>query len=474
MPANQIPSGGRSQDTSSTSTPPVPRSVSGLLASLPQERTTEFIEALSHNALMALPWLFEHWAHDHQLPPEGDWDSWIVLGGRGAGKTRAGSEWVRAQVEGAGPMDPGKCTRVALVGETYDQVRSVMVKGESGILAVCPPDRRPVFKESHRQLIWPNGAVATMYSVADPEALRGPQFDAAWVDELAKWDARKGREAWENLQLCLRLGERPRVVVTTTPRDVALLKELREAPSTVETHAPTRVNRAFLAEGFVERIEGMYGGTAMARQELEGELVEAREGAFWSRSALDACRLADLPEMDRVVVAVDPPVTSGKRADECGIVVAGVVAKGAPQTWRAYVLADLSLHGAPAVWVEAALEGYHAFKADRIVAEVNQGGDLVETLLRTMDAAAAFTGVHATRGKEIRAEPVAALYEQGRVHHVGGFAALEDQMCAMTAGGYTGRGSPDRMDALVWALTALMIDPAKDYRAPPGIRGLGR
>jgi phage terminase large subunit-like protein len=441
------------------------RSGAGWLACAPAGVRDEFLDGLGEGALCALPFLFEFWAMAHQLPPEGDWRSWVILGGRGAGKTRAGAEWVRVQVEGARPMDRGRARRVALVGETYDQVRDVMIKGDSGILACSPPDRRPVWKASERRLVWPNGAEAQAFSASDPEGLRGPQFDAAWVDELAKW--KRAGDTWDMLQFALRLGEDPRVCVTTTPRNVGVLKELLEAPSTVRTHAPTEANRANLAAGFLQEVRARYGGTRLGRQELDGVLLTDAQGALWTGEMLDAAQVGEVPELDRIVVAIDPAVTSGSGADACGIVVAGVVSKGPPQEWRAYVLGDCTVEGlSPAGWARAAISAMERFGADRLVAEVNQGGQLVEEVIRQVDAMVPFRGVHATRGKVARAEPVAALYEQGRVCHVSGLNELQEQMCLMTPRGFEGQGSPDRVDALVWALHELMIAPAAKWRMP--------
>jgi phage terminase large subunit-like protein len=414
--------------------------------------------------------LFEFWAMPHQLPPEGDWRAWVVLGGRGAGKTRAGAEWVRSKVEGARPFDNGACSRVALVGETQDQVREVMIFGDSGIMACSPPDRRPKWIATRNRLEWPNGAVATVHSAHDPEGLRGPQFDAAWVDELAKW--KKSEEAWDQLQFALRLGEQPQVCVTTTPRNVGVLKQLLEAPSTVTTHAPTEANRANLAKSFLAEVRSRYAGTRLGRQELDGVLLADAEGALWTSAALSAVRVAKVPELDRVVVALDPATTSGKGSDECGIVVVGAQTQGPPETWRAYVLADRTVKGAsPAEWARAAIAARDEFGADRLVAEVNQGGQMVGEVIRQVDPLVPYKAVHASRGKVARAEPVAALYEQGRVHHTGALDALEDQMVKMTARGFEGAGSPDRVDALVWALHELMIVPAADWRRP-GVRSL--
>ncbi|WP_299560561.1 terminase family protein [uncultured Sulfitobacter sp.] len=406
----------------------------------------------------------------HQLPPEGDWRSWVIMGGRGAGKTRAGAEWVRSVVEGSRPLDKGRCSRVALVGETIDQVREVMIFGDSGILACSPEDRRPDWEATRKRLVWPNGAIATVHSAHDPEGLRGPQFDAAWVDEIGKW--KKAQETWDMLQFALRLGDRPQVCVTTTPRNVGVLKDLLRSPSTVVTHAPTEANRANLAASFLEEVRARYRGTRLGRQELDGVLLADAEGALWTSAMLEACRVRNVPRLDRIVVAVDPATTSGAAADECGIVVAGVQSSGPPQDWRAFVLADCTVRGqGPSGWARAAIAAMEQFGADRLVAEVNQGGQMVQEVIRQIDPLVPYKGVHATRGKVARAEPVAALYEQGRVRHLPDLDALEDQMTRMTARGYEGGGSPDRVDALVWALHELMIAPAAKWRQP-GVRTL--
>jgi predicted phage terminase large subunit-like protein len=387
----------------------------------------------------------------------------VILGGRGAGKTRAGAEWVRGMAAGAS-------RRIAVIGETHDQAREVMVFGDSGIIAVCPPDARPKWIATRRMLVWPNGAQATLFSAQEPEALRGPQFDAAWVDELAKW--RKAAATWDMLQFGLRLGDAPRVCVTTTPRRQALLRKLLDRPSTVVTHAPTSANRANLADSFLAEMAAEYAGTALGRQELEGVMLDDVEGALWQMGALAACQVPEAPPLMRIVVAVDPPTTSHAGSDACGIIVAGVVMDGPVQDWRAYVLEDASVQGAsPDAWARAAIAAVARHDADRLVAEVNQGGDMVAAVIRQIDPLVPFRAVHASRGKVARAEPVAALYEQGRVRHLRGLGDLEDQMCQMTGAGYQGRGSPDRVDALVWAIHDLMIAPAANWRNPQ-IRGL--
>ncbi|TYB89798.1 DNA-packaging protein [Oceaniovalibus sp. ACAM 378] len=446
------------------------KSGASLIASAPSEVQCEFLESLSPEAVVGLPYLFDFWAMPHQLPPVGDWRTWVIMGGRGAGKTRAGAEWVRSEVEGARPLDRGRSQRVALVGETFDQVREVMIFGDSGILACCPPDRRPAWESTRRRLVWPNGAVAQAFSAHEPEALRGPQFDAAWVDELAKW--KRGEEAWDMLQFALRLGEHPRQCVTTTPKNVAVLKSVLANPSTVQTHASTSANRANLARSFLDEVIARYKNTRLGRQELDGLLLEDAEGALWSMQALEAARVAEPGPLSRIVVAVDPPVSGTKTSDECGILVVGAVMEGDPRDWRAVVLEDASVAAAsPHKWATAAVAAMERWGADRLVAEVNQGGDLVESVVRQVDPLVSYRGVHASRGKIARAEPVAALYEQGRVAHLPGLGVLEEQMCRMTTAGYAGGRSPDRVDALVWAIHDLILEP-RALRAAPKVRSL--
>ncbi len=451
-------------------TKPGLRSGASWIACADAELQKQFLDELDEGELLALPFLFEFWALDHQMPPAGAWRTWVVMGGRGAGKTRAGAEWVRSMVEGAMPLDAGRCRRVALVGETIEQVREVMIFGDSGILACSPEDRKPDWEAGRKRLVWPNGAVATVHTAHDPDGLRGPQFDAAWVDELAKW--KKGQETWDQLQFALRLGDDPRVCVTTTPKNVDVLKRLLASPSTVSTHAPTEANAANLAGSFLEEVRARYAGTRLGRQELDGVLLADADGALWTTGMLEGVRVDAVPDLDRIVVGLDPATTSGSAADECGIVVVGVQTRGPVQDWRAFVLADATVQGAtPTGWARAAISAMERFGADRLVAEVNQGGQMVGEVLRGVDPLVPLKSVHASKGKVARAEPVAALYEQGRVSHLKGLDALEDQMCRMTARGYEGGGSPDRVDALVWALHELMIEPAAKWRAP-GVRSL--
>lgn len=426
-------------------------------------RIEAVLAALSPEDLKFLTFDWPVFAHAHQLPPERDWAVWLLMGGRGAGKTRAGAEWIRARALGHGWCETGFAGRIALVGETYADVREVMVEGVSGLLAVHPGEERPQWTPSRRRLEWPTGAVAQAFSAEDPEALRGPQFDIAWCDELAKWTY--AEETFDMLQFGLRLGRKPRQLITTTPRPVPLLKRLMKQAGTAITHAPTKANALFLAPGFLEAVVGRYGGTRLGRQELDGELIEDRPDALWSRDGLEAARVAAAPEdLTRIVIAIDPPVTATAKSDACGIVAAGLGSDG-----KAYVLADRSRRPAkPADWAEAAIGLWHGLKADCLIAEVNQGGDMVAQVIASADPSVPVKQVRATRGKFSRAEPVAMLYDQGKVHHAGTFPELEDEMADFGPGGLSGRRSPDRLDALVWAVSDLMLGP----KAEPKVRGL--
>ena len=419
------------------------------IASLPGSERARLIQSLSEAEAQALRFDWPSWARPEQLPPPGDWTVWLLLAGRGFGKTRVGAEWVRSGVSGASPLAPGRYRRIALVAETAADARDVMVEGESGLLATHPPDFRPRYEPSKRRVTWPNGAITTLYNAVEPDQLRGPQHDAAWADELAKW--RYAEATWDMLQFGLRLGEHPRQVVTTTPKPIRLLKTIMASPNTVTTRGTTYDNRENLAPSFFSQVIQRYEGTRLGRQELDAEWLEDVPGALWQRAQIDALRLAEAPELRRIVVAIDPAATSGEDADESGIVVAGLGTDG-----HGYVLDDRSRRGTPDAVCRTALAAYYRFEADRIVAEVNNGGEWIGTVLRQLDADVPYRALRATRGKVVRAEPVAALYEQGRVHHVGSHAALEDQMCAFTIDLDRGRASPDRGDALVWALTALL------------------
>ncbi len=393
-------------------------------------------------------------ARPEQQPPAADWRTWLLMGGRGSGKTRAGAEWVH------GLARRGAGLRIALVAETFADAREVMIDGQSGIMRIAARER-PAFEISRRRLVWPNGSTAYLFSSEDPESLRGPQFHAAWCDELAKW--KHAEETFDMLQFGLRLGDDPRQLVTTTPRPLPLLKRLMADPGTALTRIATLANAGNLAPGFIAALEARYGGTRLGRQELDGELIEDREDAFWRRDAIPVASLAEIGPLNRIVVGVDPPVGHGATSC-CGIVVAGIDAKG-----RAVVLADASVEAAtPAGWALAVARAYRRFEADRVVAEINQGGDMVVSTLRGIDENLPITTVRAARGKVARAEPVAALYEQGRITHAGRFSALEDQMCDFGPDGLSSGRSPDRLDALVWALTALMLEG----QGEPRVRGV--
>ena len=419
---------------------------------LSKRNLTRFLETLTPDELEYLLFDWPLWARASQIPPQEtgaeDWTTWLILGGRGAGKTRAGAEWVRAQA--LGKIRTGG--RIALVGRTMIEARDVMVDGLSGILGVHPSYEQPRFEVTRRRLVWPNGTVAELFSAEDPDGLRGHQFEAAWCDEVCKW--RYPNETWDMLQFALRLGSRPRQVVTTTPRPIKLIKDLLKAGSTMMTRMSTRENAANLAPGFLDAIVGRYQGTRLGRQELDAELLEDREDALWTRNVIDRDRRRERPDLIRIVVAVDPPATSGAKADACGIIIAGRGVDG-----RGYLLEDAtSSRMSPAKWAALAVSRYNANQADRIVVEVNQGGEMVEAVIRQVDPMVPVSPVRATRGKWLRAEPVAALYERGLVSHVGQFPELEDELCDFGTDGLSNGHSPDRLDALVWALTALMLE----------------
>src|SRR5882757_9813403 len=385
-------------------------------------------------------------ARPEQLAPSGDWWSiWLAMSGRGWGKTRSGIGWVRQQ-KLAG------CGRIALVAPTAADCRDVLVEGPSGILATAPNHDRPVYESSKRRVVWNNGAIATLFSAEEGERLRGPEHDAAYCDELGSWP---DPTVWDNLMFGLRIGKNPRACVTTTPRPTKLIRGLvaREGKDVVLTRGRTADNAANLSPVFLSQIVGRYDGTRMGRQELDGELLTDVPGALWQLTWVDRDRVQEAPKnLSRVVVAIDPAVTNNEGSDETGIIVAGIDAVG-----HGYLLEDISGRYAPHEWARKAVEAYRRWKADRIIAEVNNGGQMVETTIRMVDPNIPFKSVHASRGKVIRAEPIAALYEQGKVHHVGEFPQLEDQCCSFTSDFDRSRGgSPDRLDALVWAFTELM------------------
>lgn len=400
-------------------------------------------------------------ARPEQLPPDGDWAVWLILAGRGFGKTRTGAEWVSELAQS------GTISRIALVAPTAADARDTMIEGESGVLAIAPNHNRPIYEPSKRRLTWPNGVIATSFSAEEPERLRGPQHGAVWADELGAWD--NAQAVWDQVQFGLRLGQSPRACVTTTPKPIKLLRDLmaREGKDVVVTRGRTRDNAANLAPGFVTAIENRYGGTRLGRQELDGEYLADVPGALWQRDWIDADRVTVAPELRRIVVAVDPAVTNSENSDETGIVVAGLGKDG-----HAYVLSDLTGRYGPLDWAKKAVAAYRHHQADRIVAEVNNGGALVEATIRMADPHASYKEVRASRGKAVRAEPISALYEQHKVHHVGPLSKLEDQMCSFTSDFDRARAgySPDRVDALVWALTELIGDNSTPLTIDPELR----
>ena len=413
---------------------------------LSPEELAAWVAELSQGEAEALLSDWGFWGRPDQLLPPGDWVTWLILAGRGWGKTRVGAETVREWVK--------TNAFVNLIGATADDARDIMIEGESGILAICPRWERPLYKKSERKLLWPNGATSLIFTADEPERLRGKQHAKLWADELAAW---RYPEAWDQAALGLRLGAKPQAVVTTTPRPTALVKALLADPGTLPTRGSTYDNKQNLAGAFLAKIITKYEGTRLGRQELNAEILDDNPGALWKRAQIDDTRVARAPQLVRIVVGVDPAVTSKEDSDLTGIVAAGVDDQHPPHF---YVLEDASLTDSPMGWARQVVQTFTLQEADRVVAEVNNGGDLVEAVVRSVDPNIPYTAVHATRGKAVRAEPIAALYEQGRVHHVGAFPQLEDQMCDWDP--LTSTKSPDRMDALVWAMTELSSESGGD------------
>lgn len=438
-------------------------SLAAQMAALPAVERQQILADLSDAETLALAHDWRFWARPEQLTPPGTWSFWLVDAGRGFGKTRTGGEFVRERVEA------GISGRIALIAPTSGDARDVMVEGESGILAISPPWNRPTYEPSKRRLTWKNGAIATLYSAEEPERLRGPQHDLAWGDEIATW---RYPETFDNLLLGLRLGADPRGVFTTTPKPVRLVKELLADPTCVVTRGSTYDNIANLAPVFIRTVLRKYEGTRKGRQELNAELLEDVVGALWTLELIERTRMTldqfAKVELGRTVVAVDPSVTGGEDADASGVVAVanGVGRCPCGREGCVYVLEDGSGQLAPVEWARRAVALYHGRKADRLIAEVNNGGDLVETQIRVVDGSVSYGAVHAAKGKRTRAEPVAALYEQGRVHHVGAFPALEEELTQWVPD--TKMPSPGRLDALVWGVTALALEPSAgllDYYA---------
>lgn len=405
------------------------------------------MNSLSDAEKAELRYHWEFWARDNQLAPQGVWNTWLVLAGRGFGKTRMGAEWIRD----IAADNPG--CRIALVAETAADARDVIILGDSGLINCDPTITKDDWSPTNRRLSWPNGSTAWCYNATEPDQLRGPQHHFAWVDELAKFQYMQ--ETWDQLQFGLRLGDHPRALVTTTPRPLPLIKRLINDVDTVVTRGATLDNKANLAANTVKQLYERYGGTRLGRQELEGEILSDVPGALWNRDQIDAERLREVPEnLERVLVAVDPAISNNEGSDEHGIVVVGF-GRDKDGYGRGYVLEDGSLRGTPEDWARRAVSLYRSWDADKIVAEKNQGGQMVESTIKAVDRSVPVKLVHASRGKVVRAEPISALYEQGRVHHVGKFDLLEDQMCMFSIDNIRNisNGSPDRVDALVWGLT---------------------
>jgi phage terminase large subunit-like protein len=441
-----------------------------------------FTSSLSPAEMNALRWDWKFWARPEQLEPDPaslpekqrNWSVWLVMAGRGFGKTRLGAEWVKSQVIGKTPLSPGKCHRIAIVAETAADARDVMVQGPSGILAVHQPEFRPVYKKSQRVIEWANGARALLFSADEPDQLRGPEHDLAWCDETAKWQY--ADDTWNMLQFGMRVGEHPRQLVTTTPRPIKIVRDLLDGEKTgrtLVTRGSTFDNVDNLAPSFIQQIREKYDNTRLGRQELYAELLDDVPGAIWTRENLSRRTNENptgagmgpsetRPEMQRVVIGVDPSGSSGEddSGDDIGIIVAG---KGVDGLY--YVLRDATCNLGPSGWANVVKDMYEGWRADLVVAERNFGGAMVEANIRTVHRRINYKNVTAARGKVVRAEPIASLYEQGRVRHVASFADLEDQMLGMTRDGYLGRGSPDRVDALVWALSELSDGPSREASA---------
>lgn len=409
------------------------------------KKIKDIFYALSPKDIAHLFYDWSFWARPEQLPPATDWRAWLILAGRGFGKTRTGSEWVR------GLAEKGQAKRIALIGATASDVRDVMIEGESGILKLSPPWMRPEWQSSKRRLVWPNGAQAFAYSADEPDRLRGPQHDALWADELAAW---RYPETWDMALFGLRLGQNPRAVVTTTPKPLKIIKNLMNDPTTYLTKGTTFDNKANLPKAFIEKIIKKYDGTSLGAQEIYAEILEEVPGALWSRLLIDSIQMQNAPkDMERIIIAVDPAVTSHENSDETGIIVIG------KKEGKAYVLEDLSGRMPADQWIKIIIKAYKRYEADHIIAEVNQGGDLIKTLLHLHAPNLPLKMVRATRGKVTRAEPIASLYVDQKIFHVGPFPKLEDQMCRFT--GEKKSGSPDRVDALVWGMTELFLNEVK-------------
>jgi phage terminase large subunit-like protein len=414
------------------------------VASLPRAERERFYRSLSPRQAAALKHQWHFWARPKQIAPPGDWVYWLILAGRGFGKTRSGAELVREWI-GQG------FTLVNLAAATADDARDIMVEGESGILAICLDAERPRYLKNDRKLLWPSGAVSLIFTADEPDRFRGKQHMKLWADELASW---RYVDSWNQAQLGLRLGSRPQAVVTTTPRATDLIVALVNDPTCIVTSGTTYENKGNLAKAFFDKIIKKYEGTRLGQQELLAQILSDNPDALWSRDLIDRARVLRADDLARVIVAVDPQ--AGETGAETGIIIVGI-----GKNDHGYVLDDMTIRGTPNEWGTAVAVAYDKYKASLVVAEENQGGKMVQHVIQSVNPAARYKGVRATEGKRARAEPVAALYEQGRVHHVGTFAKLEDQMCQWTV---SDKVSPDRIDALVWGITAGMVTDNKSRK----------
>ncbi len=415
-----------------------------MFATLPEKEQIKRINSLTDEQAYALIYDWQWHGRPNQFLPEGNWITWLILAGRGFGKTRTGAETVRQWVK--------KYPYVNLIGATLDDARDIMIEGESGILAICPKDERPRFVK--RQLHWPNGAKSLIFTADEPERLRGKQHMKLWGDEVCAW---RYPEAWDQASLGLRLGDNPQAILTTTPKPTKQLRSIIADPSTIITSGSTYDNKANLAEAFLSKVVSRYEGTRLGRQELNAEILDDNPGALWKRSDIDRLRVKESPSLIRITVNIDPSATSNEKSDEAGVTVTGL---GSDK--HGYLLEDLSLRGTPREWASVAVDAYHRWNADRIIGETNNGGEMIETVIRMIDPNVSYKAVHASRGKITRAEPVSALYEKDMIHHVGYFPILEDQMCDYDP--KTSKYSPDRMDSLVWGFTELMTEQMPELR----------
>lgn len=430
------------------------------LALLEPEERLEVIRSFPDDQIMHLLYDWSVWARPDQKLPPGNWFVWALISGRGAGKTRTGAETIKEWV--GGPDDPP--IRIALVAQSAPDARDVMIEGDSGILNISPPWNRPFYSPSKRRLTWPNGSVAIAFSGDKPDQLRGPQFHKAWVDEIAKFQY--PQDVWDNLELGLRLGDKPQAIVTTTPRPIPVIRDMLQDPAVHITRVSTYANISNLAANYIRRVVKKYEGTRLGRQELHADVLTDIPGALWWLDLIAENRVLQLPEMRRIVIGLDPSASTSEETeepDEAGLVVCG---KGVDL--KGYMIRDESRVYTPDQWARAAIGLYHQYKASRIVAEKNQGGEMVRTVIHQIDRNVRVKLISSVKSKPERASPIAALMEQGKIKHLGQFAELEDQMCATTQEDYEGPGSPDRMDAYVHALTDLMLgsmtsEDADDY-----------